>query len=419
MTTPPAILVVDLAYGDSGKGTVVDHLVRREGAATVVRFNGGPQAAHTVVTADGRTHTFSQFGSGSFVAGVATVLSRHVLIEPYALANEAAALAGNGAADAVGRLSVDPRCVVITPANRAANRLRERARGARAHGTCGIGFGSAVNDTIYRPDLVITAAELADRSTVARKLLASVRHKVSRLGAVLASADGLDAEALRRPDWIEHAVETYAALAWRVRIESATDVLNRSAGPVVFEGAQGVLLDEQFGFHPHTTWSTTTFANADRVLDAAGWAGERRRVGVVRSYFTRHGAGPLVTEDPSLRPQLPEPHNGDGGPQGPFRVGPFDAVAGRYAVTVAGRVDTLAITHLDRLPVLPPVVCTAYDPPVRLSAEATPRLAGCRPVYGPIDTADPAAFADRVGALLGVPVGLLSCGPTAADKRCR
>src|SRR3954449_8277814 len=132
MPSPRAILVVDLAYGDCGKGTVVDFLTRHTNAHTVVRFNGGPQAAHNVVTPGGRHHTFSQFGAGTLVPVVRTLLSRFVLIEPYALRNEAAHLAKVGAADALSRLWVDRRCPVIAPPHQAANRLRELARGAGA-----------------------------------------------------------------------------------------------------------------------------------------------------------------------------------------------------------------------------------------------------------------------------------------------
>ena len=416
MTTPPAILVVDLAYGDCGKGTVVDHLVRRYGADLVVRFNGGPQAAHTVVIDDGRQHTFSQFGSGSFVPGVRTLLSRFVSIEPYALRNEAAALASVGVPDALDRLTIDPRCVVITPAHRAANRLRERARGTAAHGTCGIGFGEAVADSIARPDLTLRAADLADRATVVRHLTALARLKAEQLADVL--DDSPDADAIRRPAWAEQAADVYAGVAHRVNMAEATDVLHQQRTPVVFEGAQGVLLDEAFGFRPHTTWSTTTFANADRLLDEVGWTpGRRQRWGVLRSYFTRHGAGPFVTEGASLRPRLPEPHNGDGGAQGPFRVGVFDAVAARYAVDVAGPVDQLAITHLDRLPVLPPHVCTGYVPNVSLSPDAAAALPRCRPTFSPAATGDADGFAAYVARLVGAPLGLLSFGPTSAEKR--
>ena len=133
------VIVVDLGYGDAGKGTVVDWLCARRGAAprvprTVVRFNGGAQAAHNVVTPDGRHHTFAQFGSGMFTPGVRTHLSRFMLVDPLALASEAAHLADVGVPDALDRLSVHRDALLSTPFHRAANRARERARRAARHG---------------------------------------------------------------------------------------------------------------------------------------------------------------------------------------------------------------------------------------------------------------------------------------------
>ncbi|MFI0789171.1 adenylosuccinate synthetase [Streptomyces lydicus] len=118
-------------------------------------------------------------------------------------------------------------------------------------------------------------------------------------------------------------------------------------GRLVLEGAQGVLLDEWHGFHPYTTWSTTTFAGAERLLAEAGRPHSALRLGVVRTCTTRHGPGPLVTEDPAPLRAQPEPHNGHGRWQGAFRAGHFDAVAHSYAVEVCGGVAALAVTHLD------------------------------------------------------------------------
>ncbi|HEX8912908.1 MAG TPA: adenylosuccinate synthetase [Humisphaera sp.] len=466
-----AIQVVDLAFGDCGKGTVVDHLCRKHPDALVVRFNGGPQAAHNVVDPDGRHHTFAQFGSGSFVPGVRTLLSRFVLIEPYALLNEARHLDLIGVPDPLGRLSIDARCPVITPAHQAANRLRELARGAGAHGTCGVGVGETMLDVIGRPADVLRAGELADRRAVRAKLLAACERKAAELkdvirggglgggggggrgtdgparGADLPASDPSFARAaatILEPTWVDAAVANYAEVARHAAIldAPAADRLLRESAALVFEGAQGVLLDENHGFHPHTTWSTTTFANADALLAEAGDDRPRVRLGVLRTYFTRHGAGPFVTEDASIAAAVPEPHNGGSGWQGRFRVGPFDAVAARYAIAAAGGVDGLAVTHLDRVTKLPPRVCTAY----RIDADAgddelfkrrhatvrdirtpgtvdldrqarlTARLAACRPKFADAPSHDVEAFVRVIEREVGVEVALTSVGPTANDK---
>jgi adenylosuccinate synthase len=200
------------------------------------------------------------------------------------------------------------------------------------------------------------------------------------------------------------------------------------AGPAVFEGAQGVLLDEWRGFHPYTTWSTTTFGNAEALLAEAGETAVR--LGVVRCYLTRHGPGPFVTEDPTL--EFPEPHNGTGAWQGMFRAGHPDAVALRYAVEVAGGVDGVALTHLDVAVRHRLRLCLAYRDGERLMSWIEPgserdldhqgRLTGmllrARPVYSdPVSGGDPArAWPGIFQEMLGAPVVLRSHGPTAAAK---
>jgi adenylosuccinate synthase len=452
MRDPLAIHVVDLAFGDCGKGSVVDFLTRRRSAGLVVRFNGGPQAAHNVVTADG-THTFSQFGSGSFVPGVRTLLSRFMLIEPYAMFNEARHLESLGVADAWGRLLIDGRCPVITPAHQAANRLRELARGSAAHGTCGMGIGETVQDLRDHPDLVPHACELSDRAMISRKLRGLCDLKTGQLRDAIVSLRGHPAakfaiETLTDRSWLGAAVDNYAELARRASIVSETAVASalRFSGTILFEGAQGVLLDESFGFHPHTTWSTTTFANADLLLDEAGYEGRRYRLGVLRAYFTRHGAGPFVTEDESLSPVLPEPHNAGTGWQGRFRVGLFDAVAARYGLALARGVDGLAMTHLDRLPAVAYRMCRAYRDhgpvdgdadhfvreegritglSVHLAADLTRQerltelLFQCRPTDTQPAGGGAEAFIDEVERELRSPVVLTSSGPAASDKSFR
>ncbi|HET6250027.1 MAG TPA: adenylosuccinate synthetase [Tepidisphaeraceae bacterium] len=495
MPNPRAILVVDLAFGDCGKGTIIEYLARTQNARAVVRFNGGPQAGHNVVTPDGRHHTFSQFASAAFVPGVKTILSRFMLIEPYAMLNEASHLAQLGVRNPMASLVIDRRCLVITPAQQAANRLREIARGKGAHGTCGMGIGETMQDAIDHPDLALNAGDLSHRDTVIRTLRTIQALKVEQLREAIrdfavdaparptnpaqtatsvvgtsaqpaaihgsqASARPADStraaqgyfavQTLLDDSWIEVAADNYLQVARLATIADEPAIHAEMLAPetVVFEGAQGVLLDEYFGFHPHTTWSNTTFANADALLNEAGYAAPRTRLGVLRSYFTRHGPGPFVSENPSLKNQLPEPHNADTGWQGAFRVGLFDAVAARYAIKACGGLNSLAITHLDRLGHLPPQICTEYvedgmtartersidDPLVRqgeriidinphlpatlvCSARRTAALAACRPIPASIPVLSPAGFIDIVECELGAKVTIASSGPTADQKR--
>ncbi|GAA4155451.1 adenylosuccinate synthetase [Actinomadura keratinilytica] len=409
------VIVADLGFGDAGKGTVVDWLCARgpEPVHAVVRFNGGAQAAHNVVAPDGRHHTFAQFGSGTFTPGVRTHLSRFMLVDPLALAAEAARLRALGVPDALDRLTVDRDALLTTPYHRAANRARETARGAARHGSCGMGIGETAAYALSHAD----APRAGDCLSPARlrRRLAAVRdwYRDQFPGGEPV------------PD-VADCADAFAAFGERVRLVGG-EHLHRllRTGNVVFEGAQGVLLDEWHGFHPYTTWSTTTFANAETLLAEAGGQ-DAVRLGVLRAYATRHGPGPFVTEDPALTAELPDPHNGTGRWQGAFRVGHLDAVALRYARDVTGGVDAVAVTHLDVARARSDLLCCrAYDiggrrvdrlpagPAGDLDRQAalTRRLMTARPVYTPL--ADPVAAVEEI---LEAPVVLRSYGPTAADK---
>ena len=422
---PAHTIVVDLGYGDAGKGSVVDHLCRGTGVHTVVRFNGGAQAAHNVVAPDGRHHTFAQFGSGSLVPGVRTHLSRFVLVDPLALATEAAHLRSLGVADPFGGLTVDRRALLTTPYHAAANRLRETARGRDRHGSCGVGVGETAAYALAHPDDAPTAGDCTSPSTLSAKLT----RLRDRLGTDLAAQGINPAEPLGPPPGdCATAFRAFAAHTTLTDDDHLPRLLR--TGPVVFEGAQGVLLDEWHGFHPYTTWSTTTFANAETLLHEAD-ADPGLRLGVLRSYTTRHGPGPLVTEDPTLTPVLAEPHNGHGRWQGAFRRGHFDAVAHRYALAACGGADALALTHLDapaRFRYLS--LCETYDldgadvadlpaaVPGDLDRQArlTTALLRARPGRTSTPGASPRAWTEAVEAALDTPVLLTSHGPRSTDK---
>ncbi len=426
MTARQAHIVVDLGFGDSGKGTLTDHLVRGTGADLVVRFNGGAQAGHTVVTDDGRVHTFSQLGAGTFVPGVRTHLSGHTLLHPGGLLEEARVLAGKGVGDALERLSLSPGALLITPFQQAANRLREILRREGRHGSCGLGIGETAEDALLFPGEAIRAADLLQPDSLPPRLLRLQQRKWQlfaphRRELMRDPQGALEMAVLESAEVIPRWLETAARLLQQVRVEEA-----RWEGSVVFEGAQGVLLDEWRGFHPHTTWSTCTHGNALEMLD--GWDGEVVKWGVTRSYATRHGAGPFPTEQTGLC--LPEPHNAVGPWQGGFRQGWLDLPLLRYAVRACGGIDALAVTHLDRVgpgwrvgteyETLPsefideqglklgPWTCLDYQERLgQAVAAGTPR-------YREVSAA---GLLQGLGEALGAPVRVESWGPTAGDKR--
>jgi adenylosuccinate synthase len=190
---------------------------------------------------------------------------------------------------------------------------------------------------------------------------------------------------------------------------------------VVFEGAQGVLLDEWYGFHPYTTWSTTTFEGAE------AFGLPVFRLGVLRTVTTRHGPGPMPTEDAKL--QLAEPHNGTGLWQGRFRAGHYDAVAHRYAIEACQTgVDGIALTHLDTAQAMPDLRisdawCWGDRTRTRLpiagkrDLDYQEFLTHAAETASPVLRADPVTeWEDTVTTAIGVPVVVTSHGPTASDK---
>lgn len=362
-----AYIIVDLGFGDSGKGLLTDHLVRSHQAGLVIRYNGGAQAGHNVQTPDGRQHTFSQFGAGSFVPNVKTYLSRHVVIHPTALLLEGDLLRQKGVPDAFMRLRINDQALVITPFHQAANRIREIMRGAARHGSCGVGVGEAVEDERSGLCEVIRAADLSDLPTMRRKLHEIRSHKwrqvLSWKNDIRNQIDfGQEFRIFEEPSVTENWLSSINRIH-EMRLVVSDDMLQQwldRTETVVFEGAQGVLLDEHAGFHPYTTWSRSTTENADEIIRQMAPDASVHRVGVTRSFAVRHGPGPFPTETKELNGKVSE-HNTYNEWQGAVRYGWFDFVLIRYALQATSGVDSLAVTHMDILPHLEHwKYCTGY-----------------------------------------------------------
>lgn len=433
------VSLLGLGFGDCGKGLFTDHLSGTLGAHTVVRFNGGAQAGHNVVLADGRHHTFSQFGAGSFHAGVGTVLASPVVVHPTALRVEEAALRQAGVEDAFGRLLIDARCRVTTPFHQAAGRLREWERGEGAHGSCGVGVGETVRQALASPDEALLYGDLRNPARALEKMEALRTALLREFAAspALRHADAAQEFAMLRDDTLAQRWLDAAAPCLTQSPPAGIDrIAERLAQPgaVIFEGAQGVLLDEWHGFHPHTTWSTISTAAVEAVLHDAGIDASVQHLGVLRSYLTRHGPGPLPTHDRMLDTRLAEPHNADEGWQGVFRRGHPDAVLLRYALDVVGALDGLVVSHLDAVEGTGLRWCAGYRTADagRLASlplgsmrdldhqhELTRLLQSAEPIYEPHAIANPHAWIEHAEALSGLPVRFGSFGPTRESVRGR
>jgi len=443
--------VLGLGFGDCGKGRFVDALTRRWPAHTVVRFSGGAQAGHNVVTAGeagtaARQHTFSQFGAGTLVPGTRTILLDPMVVHPLALLVEAEALGRIGVHDALTRLKIDAQCRITTPYHQAAGRLRERLRGTTAHGTCGVGVGETVRHALAYPDQTLRYGDLfpvntAHSRTQLDKLQAIRETLLAEFSPQCALDDAAAAleelEALRDETLARKWLNSAQALARHCPPASTASIHAQleQPGGVLFEGAQGILLDEWRGFHPHTTWSSITTEAVEQVAARFGVTTPIEHYGVLRSYLTRHGAGPLPTHDPSLDHLLPEPHNHGDGWQGQFRRGHPDGVLLRYALEAVGNLSGLLISHLDvfqrgvQLKWCERYTSASPSPgsqeleriplsageDLRHQAMLTDLLRQARPHYALESIASAESLLNRVTSMAALPVILRSYGPADAD----
>ena len=282
-----ARVVIGSGFGDEGKGLAADlHAASSKIETLVVRHNGGAQAGHTVVMPDGRRHVFSHVGSGSF-AGASTYLSRFFVCHPILFRDELRRLGELGVRP---RVCVDPAAPVTTPFDMMLNQHVEASRGGARHGSCGLGFGETLERDQY-PAFRVRAADLADPRRLARALDAIredyVPRRLRELGLPPLPAYAEAADIARR------FVEDARHFVERTQIRDA-EVLQEDI-ELIFEGAQGLLLDMERGEFPHVTRSHTGIRNAATLANAAG-IGELDITYVSRWYATRHGAGPLDHE---------------------------------------------------------------------------------------------------------------------------
>jgi adenylosuccinate synthase len=349
-----AQIVIGANFGDEGKGLTTNALVSRSDKSIVVRFNGGSQSGHTVETPEGLRHVFHHFGSGT-LSGAPTFLSKHFVVDPSVFSDEHIRLLGKGITPTV---FVDANAYLATPFDVAINQVVERARGERKHGSCGFGINETVerNTTRVFPGFGTTVADMLHPDEL-RKKLKHIRDdytqsRLEQLGIAVAALD----EFYMFDEAIEWFVDQCMYMIQNVLIVTSPELLHNYEN-VVFEGAQGLLLDEFHPWFPHITRSRTGAFNACEILKEIG-VYEAEVYYVTRSYLTRHGAGPLPFEVDGLiyegivdNTNIPNEH------QGTLRFAPFNFDLLERTIindleTIAGisLFPNLVITCMNQLP---------------------------------------------------------------------
>src|SRR5258706_735207 len=317
-----AIAVVGSSFGDEGKGAAVDKLTSANPNSLVVRFNGSGQAGHKVTLPDGRRHIFSHFCSGA-LAGAPSHLSEYFVVNPRIFVAEHAELT---AFMANTYLTVDPKALITTPLDVAINRALETKRGAGRHGSVGIGFGETIGRSergfpLYAHDIVNSTVL---KRKIARLLIewASFRTNELNIGPDIIGID-----------WDEYffCCEHFTNEALLMPFQKAVAAARYKT--IIFEGAQGLLLDQVRGMtFPHVTRSNTGLQNVMPLLDQLE-INELRVIYMMRPYLTRHGAGPLPGEVKELSGiKVVDETNTTKPWQEHLRFAPFDADIIKFAI---------------------------------------------------------------------------------------
>jgi adenylosuccinate synthase len=417
------VVVVGSQWGDEGKGKIVDWLSER--ADVVVRFQGGHNAGHTLVI-DGKVFKLSLLPSGIVRPGKLSVLGNGVVVDPWALVKEIEALRGQGVEINADNFQIAEQCALILPFHRELDALREDARDGVKIGTTRRGIGPAYEDKVGRRALRM--CDLVSEEAISNRLdILLTHHNALRKGldAPLIDKDALMAEVLE----IAPKIAEFIKPVWRT-----LDGLRRQNKQLLFEGAQGMLLDVDHGTYPFVT-SSHTISGQAAAGSGMGPGSLGYVLGITKAYTTRVGAGPFPTElEDEVGQRLGERGHEFGTVTGRSRrCGWFDAVLVRQSVAVGG-ITGIALTKLDVLDGFDELkVCTGYKIngevidylPAEMAAQAS-----VEPIYEVMEgwsesTQGARSWADlpataikyirRIEELIGCPVALLSTSPERDD----
>ncbi|MFG1463713.1 adenylosuccinate synthase [Xanthobacter sp. DSM 24535] len=417
-----SIVVVGSQWGDEGKGKIVDWLAER--ADVVVRFNGGHNAGHTLVI-DGVSYKLALLPSG-LVRGRLSVIGNGVVIDPVHFAGEIERLRQQGVSVTPDLLRIAPNAALILSVHRELDSTREQDSSGLKIGTTQRGIGPAYEDKVGRR--AIRVADLTEPDTLLAKAERLLRHHNplrTGLGLTAVTAEAIRDELLRAADRVLPFMDDVSSLL----------ASHRSAGKhILFEGAQGVLLDNDHGTYPFVTSSSTVAAGAASG-SGVGPSSIDYVLGITKAYSTRVGEGPLPTEQGGVVADhlVQRGHEFGVNTGRQRRCGWFDAVAVRQSVRTAG-IQGMALTKLDVLDGLPEVkVCVGYRLDGRPVDQLPPTMAAqerVEPVYETFEGWTESSVGTRTLAGLppqalryvrfleeatGIPVAVLSTSPERTD----
>lgn len=382
-------ILCGMQFGDEGKGTFVDYLVYFLNADSVVRYNGGSQASHTVITPEKTLHKFSQLGSGMFLEKCHTYLTENMVINLENLMHELEVFSRKSdisISDLLDRLHIHEECFVVTPYHKLINKLRELSKGNDRRGSVGTGVSevryllSEPKQFPYDPPLGLQVKDIFNPY--------SNNPSIGRL------------EALK--DYVEDFYQKHEKVIWKnvpenyqESLEIEINILLKSKGFLgsainyitkfknapndlnfkrclynnyestlrkqskctIFEGSQGLLIDGTFGIKPNTTFLDTTNNFA---LDISYYRDNIQKVGIAKAFCSRHGFGVFPTEDFNLSKKISDENQVETFWNGSIRFGWFDVVLLKYAQMI-NQVDTLYLSSLDKLDNFEKIkVCTSY-----------------------------------------------------------
>jgi adenylosuccinate synthase len=417
------VAVIGAQWGDEGKGKIVDWLSER--ADVVVRFQGGHNAGHTLVIG-GVTYKLSLLPSGVVRPGKLGIIGNGVVVDPWALLKEIETVRGQGVAVTPDNLMLADNASLILPLHAQLDRLREEQRGPDKIGTTGRGIGPAYEDKVARR--AIRVCDLADPVALEARIEALLAHHNALLKGL--GADAVDGRKLREELLaIAPKILPYARNAWAHLAQ-----MRRSGQRILFEGAQGIMLDIDHGTYPYVTSSNTVSGQA-AAGSGLGPGAVHYVLGITKAYTTRVGSGPFPTE---LTDNIGETLGARGKEFGVVtgrkrRCGWFDAVMVRQAAMIGG-IDGIALTKIDVLDGFDELkVCVGY----RLGSETLDHLpagiarqAAVEPIYETFEgwqgtthgarswaqlPATAIKYIRRIEELIEVPVALLSTSPERDD----